>query len=183
MRRAEWQQQALLSSLLSRWLDHSCAFATAVDNVAASATAGAMRRRRGVARGLPDTLIWCRYTNPIAIELKGPGGRCTRSQKEVRAALLRANCVWWEARSAAGAMWALTASGVPFREGWIQPRLEDWEVPRRDPAERRAQHPAIRAQRREYARRRRARTFEAAAERDAEAMREHSTGPERRGCG
>ena len=57
MRRAEWAQQALLSSLFSRWLDHSCAFATAVHNVAASATAGAMRRLRGVRAGLPDTLI------------------------------------------------------------------------------------------------------------------------------
>jgi hypothetical protein len=57
MRRAEWAQQALQSSLFSRWPDHSCAFATAVDNVAASPTAGAMRRLRGLRAGLPDALI------------------------------------------------------------------------------------------------------------------------------
>jgi hypothetical protein len=170
MRREEWMQQRLLSALLSRWLDHSCAFATAVDNVAASATAGAMRRLRGVARGLPDTLIWCRHTKPVAIELKAPGGRCTRSQKQVRAALIAAGCEWWEARSANGAMVALAESGVPFREivhangtseRWRRPKLEAWEQPRSDPSERRPQHPSVAERRREAARRRRARELAA----------------------
>ena len=88
-RREEWQQQLTLASLLDKWLPAS-AFATATDPVAPSALAGAMRKRRGVKAGVPDTLVWCRYTKPIAIEMKSRVGKCTPSQRTVREALLRA---------------------------------------------------------------------------------------------
>jgi len=160
-RREEWQQQVKLSSLLDKWLP-ACAFATATDPVAPSALAGAMRKRRGVKAGVPDTLVWCRYTKPIGIEMKSPGGRCSASQRAVREALLRAGVVWWECRSAHAAMWALRKSGVKFRvivgedgttERWRQPTLAPWEVPRRDPSEPRPNAPDVAARRRAARRR------------------------------
>jgi hypothetical protein len=45
-RSPEWIEQVKLSRLLDRWLDVGCTFATAVDTVARSATAGAMRKKR-----------------------------------------------------------------------------------------------------------------------------------------
>lgn len=104
-----------LSALLDKWLDPACTFWTATDLVAASALAGAMRKKRGVKAGVPDTLIWRRRAKPIAIEMKSPGGRCSASQRTVREGLQRAGCDWWECRSANAAMWALRRSGVRFR--------------------------------------------------------------------
>jgi hypothetical protein len=57
--RDEWRAQVKLASLLDKWLP-ACAFATATDPIAPSALAGAMRRKRGVKAGVPDTLVWCR---------------------------------------------------------------------------------------------------------------------------
>ncbi|WP_084801651.1 VRR-NUC domain-containing protein [Bradyrhizobium sp. Ec3.3] len=165
-RRAEWQQQVKLASLLDKWLDPACTFATATDPVAPSALAGAMRKKRGVKPGVPDTLVWCHYTKPIGIEMKSPGGRCSASQRATREALMRAGAEWWECRSAHAAMWALRKSGVRFRvivhddgttERWRQPRLAPWEVPRRDPAEPRPDAPDVVAQRRASRQRRRER--------------------------
>jgi hypothetical protein len=167
-RREEWGQQVLLASLLDKFLDPDRATWTATDPVAASALAGAMRRKRGVKPGVPDTLVWNRG-RCIAIEMKSPGGRCSPSQKVMRESLLRAGCVWWECRSANAAMWALAKSGVRFREyidedgataRWRQPRLARWEVPRRDPTEERPQHPDIARERNEAARMRRMRRAE-----------------------
>ena len=155
-RRWEWEQQVLLASLLDRWLPAD-AFWTATDPVAPSAMSGLMRRRRGVKRGTPDCLVWCRRTRPIGIEMKSPGGRCSPAQKAVRLEMIAAGCVWWESRSANGAMVALAESGVKFRkivhadgtvERWKKPRLADWEKPRRDPAEPRPLHPVVAAERR-----------------------------------
>ena len=42
-------------------------------------------------------------------------GQCSRLQRLVREALLRAGARWWVCRSANAAMWALYKSGVPFR--------------------------------------------------------------------
>ena len=89
-RREEWREQVKLAALLDKWLDPACTFATATDPVAPSALAGAMRKKRGVKAGVPDTLVWCRYTKPIAIEMKSRVGKCTPSQRTVREALLRA---------------------------------------------------------------------------------------------
>ena len=150
-RRAEWLQQMALCRLLTKWLPDD-AFFTATDAVARSATSGAMRKRRGLKPGVPDVLIWCRHTGPIALELKGPSGsgRLSASQLAVREALLRANCIWWECRSANAAMAALAASGLEFREivqsdgsveRWRQPTLAPWEPPRQSPGERRCRHP------------------------------------------
>jgi VRR-NUC domain len=176
MRREEWRQQTELCRLLDRWLPAD-AFWTATDPIAPTALSVALRRLRGVKRGVPDVLIWCRRTRPIVIEMKSPGGRCTAAQRATREALIAAGCDWWECRSANAATQAIAESGVKFRvivhaDGtparWTRPKLEEWEVPRCDPAERRPQHPAIRAQRREYARRRertRARALEVAATR------------------
>ena len=110
-RRAEWQQEVLLASLLDRWIDPATTFATAVDNVTRDATSGAMRRRRGVVPGLPDNLVVHRRKRTgcilVAIEMKSPGGRCSPSQYAAREGLLRAGAEWWECRSAHAAMWAL----------------------------------------------------------------------------
>jgi len=97
--RAEWLQQVELCRLLDKWLPDD-AFWTATDPVAPSPMSGAMRRRRGIKRGVPDILIWCRRTKPIAIEMKSPGGRCSASQRATRKALIAAGVKWFEARSA-----------------------------------------------------------------------------------
>jgi len=155
-RREEWQEQVKLSSLLDKWLDHTCTFATATDPVASSAKSGAMRKKRGVKPGLPDTLILHRG-KLVTLELKSRRGRCSTSQRAAREALLRAGAEWWECRSAHAAMWALRKSGVRFRtlvhndgttERWRQPRLAPWEIPRPDPAEPRPNAPEVTAQRR-----------------------------------
>ena len=141
-RREEWQEQVKLSCLLDKWLDHTCTFATATDPVASSATAGAMRKKRGVKPGLPDTLVLYRG-KLVTLELKSRQGRCSASQRAAREALLRAGAEWWECRSAHAAMWAPAKSGVRVRmlpndngtlERWQSPR---WEVQKRNPHERR----------------------------------------------
>src|SRR5262249_34205159 len=99
--------------------------------------------------------------------------------------MIAAGCVWWESRSANGAMVALAESGLKFRkivhadgtvERWKKPRLADWEKPRRDPAEPRPLHPVVAAERRAARRRWRLRqanraheTAKLVAERDAAA--------------
>ena len=154
--RAEWLQQVELCRLLDKWLPDD-AFWTATDPVAPSPMSGAMRRRRGIKRGVPDILIWCRRTKPIAIEMKSPGGRCSASQRATRKALIAAGVEWFEARSAAAAMTAIAGCRLRFRqiihtdgtvERWKKPRLADWEKPRSDPSEPRPQHPEVLAQRR-----------------------------------
>jgi hypothetical protein len=148
-RREEWREQVKLSRLLDKWLDPACTFWTATDPVAPSATSGAMRKKRGVKPGVPDVLIWYRGKS-ITIELKSRRGQCSRSQRAVREALLRAGAQWWVCRSADAAMWVLGKSGVPFRtivhedgtiERWQQPDLPAWEVPKGDPHERRPRAP------------------------------------------
>ena len=79
-RREEWQEQVKLSSLLDKWLDPTCTFATATDPVASSATAGAMRKKRGVKAGLPDTLVLHRG-KLVTLELKSRQGKCSASQR------------------------------------------------------------------------------------------------------
>ena len=164
-RREEWQEQVKLSSLLDKWLDHTCTFATATDPVASSAKSGAMRKKRGVKAGLPDTWVLHRG-KLVTIELKSRQGRCSASQRATREALLRAGAEWWECRSAHAAMWALRKSGVRFRtltraggttERWRQPRLAPWEIPRPDPAEPRPNAPDVAARRRAARQRWRAR--------------------------
>jgi hypothetical protein len=181
VRRWEWREQVRLSQLLSKWLDRSCSFATAIDNVASSALSGFVRRKRGVVPGLPDNWIIHRTKRTriiVAIELKSPSGKCSRPQREVREALLRAGVQWWVCRTANSAMHALRKSRVTFREivnddgtveCWQQPKLARWELPRRDPSEPRAQHPEVAARRRATqgrwrARRRAAREAAVAAE-------------------
>ena len=164
-RREEWQEQVKLASFLDKWLDDTCTFATATDPVASSAKSGAMRKKRGMKAGLPDT--WVVYRGElITLELKSRQGRCSTSQRAAREALLRAGAQWFECRSALAAMWALRKAGVRFRtivhedgttERWRQPRLAPWEVPRRDPAEPRPNAPDVAARRRAARQRWRAR--------------------------
>jgi hypothetical protein len=108
-----------------------------------------MRKKRGVKPGVPDVLVWY-CGKSIAVELKSRHGQCSRRQRAVREALLRAGAQWWVCRTARPAMWALYKSGVPFRtivhedgtiERWQQPELPAWEVPKRDPHERRPRAP------------------------------------------
>jgi hypothetical protein len=164
LRRWEWNEQKRLATLLALWLPED-AFWTATDPYVSSAMSGWARRLRGVKPGVPDTLIWVGGRS-ICIELKAPGNRCSRVQREVRAALIAAGADWWEARTANAAMAALMQSGVTFREivgkdgtikRWEEPKLAEWEQPRRDPRTPLPQHPEVAAARREYARRRRER--------------------------
>jgi hypothetical protein len=85
MRREEWRQQTELCRITDRWLPAD-AFWTATDPIAPTALSGALRRLRGVKRGVPDVLIWCRRTRPIVIEMKSPGVRCTAAQRATREA-------------------------------------------------------------------------------------------------
>jgi hypothetical protein len=107
-----------------------------------------MRKKRGV-KPVPDTLV-LHHVKLVTLELKSRRGQCSRSQRLVREALLRAGAEWWVARSARAAMWALRESGVGFRtivhedgtiDCWQQPQLAAWEVPKRDPHERRPRAP------------------------------------------
>lgn len=167
MARWEWREQICLAELLERWLPDD-AFFSATDGVARSPISGWVRKKRGCKSGLPDVLIWCRRTRPIAVELKSPSSRCSASQKDVRLKLIAAGVIWWEARTANAAMVAIAESGVRFREikehgvvrRWKRPRLADWEQPRRDPAARLAQHPDVARKRRFALRRWRARRLE-----------------------
>ena len=176
-RRTEWLAQVELAVLLGRWLDDNCSFATAVDTVARSATAGKMRQLRGVRSGLPDN--WVLYRGKlVTIEMKAPGGRCTPSQRATRQSLLRAGARWWMCLSPNAALVALAESGVKFRaiinkdgsvERWKKPRLAGWEKPRTDPCEKRPAHPEVKAARRLWRERRRAaREAALAAERSQE---------------
>jgi hypothetical protein len=142
-RREEWLEQIKLAALLDTWLDPACTFWTATDPVAPSVASGFLRKRRGLKPGVPDCLVWYRGKS-ITIELKSRRGTCSRSQRLVREALLRAGAQWWVCRTARAAMWALYKSGVPFRtivhedgpiERWQQPELPAWEMPKRDPHE------------------------------------------------
>ena len=103
MARREWQEQKRLARLLQEWLDPACTFWTATDPVASSALSGAIRKQRGVKPGVPDVLVWYRGKS-IAIELKSRRGQCSRSQRAVREAMLRAGAQWWVCRSARAAM-------------------------------------------------------------------------------
>jgi hypothetical protein len=160
LRRWEWRQQIIFAGLLSRWLPND-GFFSAFDPVAGNALSGWLRRRRGVRAGAPDN--WVLYRGRlICVELKSPGGKCSRAQRETRLAILAAGGEWWEARSANAGMAALAASGVVFREidcggglivRWRQPALADWERPRRDPSSPLAMHPQVLAERREARRR------------------------------
>jgi hypothetical protein len=85
MRREKWRQQTELCRITDRWLPAD-AFWTATDPIAPTALSGALRRLRGVKRGVPDVLIWCRRTRPIVIEMKSPGVRCTAAQRATREA-------------------------------------------------------------------------------------------------
>jgi hypothetical protein len=145
----EWRQQEKLKHFLDTWLSDD-AFWTGLDPISHSATAGFMRKKRGVKPGLCDVLIWWRGRT-YAIELKSPYGQCRPAQRLVREQMLRAGIkAWWQCRTAESAMWALAKSGVKFRtltnadgstECWQQPELEPWEIPKRDPRERRPRPP------------------------------------------
>jgi hypothetical protein len=108
-RREEWREQVKLARLLDKWLEPDCTFWTATDPVAPSVTSGAMRKKRGVKPGVPDVLVW--YPGgSITIELKSRRGQCSRSQRAVREALLRAGAQWWVCHSANAAMCTLRVS-------------------------------------------------------------------------
>jgi hypothetical protein len=146
----EWREQIKLKFLLDTWLPDD-AFWTATDPVARSATAGAMRKRRGVKAGLSDVIIWYRGRT-VCVELKGPYGQCRPAQRLVREQMLRAGIkAWWQCRTAESAMWAIAKSGLKFRaivhedgslESWQQPPLEPREIPKTDPRERRPRPPS-----------------------------------------
>jgi hypothetical protein len=145
----EWREQIKLKFLLDTWLPDD-AFWTATDPVARSATAGAMRKRRGVKAGLSDVIIWYRGRT-VCVELKGPYGQCRPAQRLVREQMLRAGVkAWWQCRTAESAMWAIAKSGMKFRtllnadgsrESWQRPKLEDWEIPKSDSREKRPRPP------------------------------------------
>lgn len=158
----EFREQIRLAESLSKWLPDD-AFFSATDGVARSPISGFVRKMRGCKSGVPDILIWCHHTKPIAVELKAPGNRCTASQKAVRLKMIAAGVIWWEALTANSAMVAIAESGLKFRtiisesgarERWVKPKLESWELPRANPSAARAQqHPAVVLQRREAQRR------------------------------
>jgi hypothetical protein len=88
-----------------------------------------LRRKRGCRAGTPDYLLLHKGTL-IGLELKSPGGRLSRTQIEVRLALLQAGGMWWMARSARAALVALHRSGVTFKRRWREPaKLRSWEGP------------------------------------------------------
>ena len=145
----EWREEIKLKFFLDTWLPDD-AFWTAIDTVARSATAGAMRKRRGVRAGLSDVIIWYRGRT-YCIELKGPYGQCRPAQRLTREQMLRAGVSgWWFCRTAESVLVVLADNGVKFRtlvnadgsiESWRRPKLEDWEIPKSNSREKRRRPP------------------------------------------
>jgi hypothetical protein len=99
-----------------------------------------------VRSGLPDVLVISRG-KAIFVELKSRCGVASKTQKEVRAALLPAGVEWYLVRSAPAAMVALALSGVMFRRRFKPPRLAPWEGPFVDPTQRLPEAPDVAAER------------------------------------
>jgi hypothetical protein len=137
-------------ALLKRHLDPALSFWTFIENKPRSMIAGAVQRRRGVKRGLPDLFVCCRRTakgptRVVVVELKSRAGLASKQQKEIRFEMLPAGVKWWMARSPRAVMMALKGSGVPFRHPYATRRLDPWEGPFADPSQRLPQHPVVRA--------------------------------------
>jgi hypothetical protein len=147
-RREEWQEQVKLATMLARHCDPATSWWTAHDTVAPSKKSGAMRKKRGVRAGLPDTQIVHRGKPPIFIEMKSSAGIASPSRKQVCIELLAAGAHWWMARSANAAMMALRLSGVRFRKRWLPPKIAAWEGPFSDPTQRLPQAPDVAARQR-----------------------------------
>jgi hypothetical protein len=152
-RRLEWGEQTKLATLLTKHLDPSTTFWTAVENQPRSLLSGLLQRRRGVRSGLPDTMIVFRQRS-IFIEMKSRAGTASKAQKQVRAELVAAGAQWWMARSAVAALVALHRSGVAFRRPWKPPAdLRPWEGPFTGEEKRLPRHPLVRERQREANRR------------------------------
>jgi hypothetical protein len=152
-RREEWAAQTTLARLLTKYLDPSTTFWTAVENQPRSLLSGLLQRRRGVRSGLPDTMIVYRQRS-IFIEMKSRAGIASKAQKRVRAELVAAGAQWWMARSAVAALVALHRSGVEFRRPWKPPaNLRPWEGPFTGEEKRLPRHPLVRERQREANRR------------------------------
>ena len=152
-RREEWATQTTLARLLTRYLDPEKVFWTSLENKPSSRLNGLLQKRRGVRRGLPDTMVVYRR-RAVFVELKSKAGVASKSQKQVRAELVAAGARWWMARSVRAALTALHRSGVPFRAPWKPPSdLRDWEGPFTGEEKRATQHPLVREKQREACRR------------------------------
>jgi VRR-NUC domain len=159
----EAREQIQLKAMLEKWADPNNTFWTMLENRPRSAMAGMFQRHRGVRAGMTDLYVVYRGT-PIHVELKGPIGTLSKTQRQVRLELRASGAQWWLARSANAAMVALARSGVEFRaieqpdgtvERWQAPELADWEQPQQNLG-RHPSHPELTARRREAKRRQRA---------------------------
>lgn len=92
------------------------AFCTAIDHGAGkmSAISGALRKARGVVKGIPDiVIIWDHKC--LWIELKTLTGRLSDDQRIVRDKILAAGFDWSLARSLVEVEMALHSAGIPTR--------------------------------------------------------------------
>jgi len=92
-RREEWEAQVELAELLDEWMPDDVWW-TATDPVAPTRASGAMRKKRGVKPGTADVLVFHRGRF-IGLEMKSPGGRCSKVQWAAREKMLAAGGVWW----------------------------------------------------------------------------------------
>ena len=98
-----WSRPSSLSCV-DTWLDPACAFWTATDPVAASATSGAMRP--SVASNPGCLTCWFGISGNRYDRAENRGaGRCSRSQRAVRDALLRAGAQWGAQQTRRCALW------------------------------------------------------------------------------
>jgi hypothetical protein len=134
----EWAEQIKLRHLLNLWLDQRNSFWTAIDTACHSQLAGAMRKKRGVAAGLSDCLVWHRGRT-YCIELKSPYGQIRPAQRDTYERMLAAGVRrWFFCRTAESALVALAKSGVRLAvvdgiDGtayWRRFKLEPWEEPK-----------------------------------------------------
>ncbi len=99
------------------------AVVTSIDHAnAASAVAGALRKRRGVKKGIPD--VWIIWAKPcsgrptpivVVLETKAKDGRLEQEQRAWAAALQVLGVHWAAPRTIEAAITAVASAGIPLR--------------------------------------------------------------------
>ena len=147
-------QAGKLAKLLTKHLDPSTTFWTAVENQPRSLLSGLLQRRRRRRAERASRHDDCLSSAVGFIEMKSTAGIASRAQRQVRAELVAAGAQWWMARSAVAALVALHRSGVEFRRPWKPPaNLRPWEGPFTGEEKRLPRHPLVRERQREANRR------------------------------
>ncbi len=99
------------------------AIVTSIDHAnAASVVTGALRKARGVKKGIPDVwIIWAKPSSVppapiiVTLETKATDGRLEKEQEFWRDALIALGCHWAAPRTLEQAIAAIEAADIPLR--------------------------------------------------------------------